>query len=210
MMIGSITSSLILPQQVATFNPRLAQENAQQDAQLKLWLKQKGLTDAQIGSLNSQQRANYLQQMQMSQGGNFSNLGATATGINGLVNASNGNPLAGAQALGIGSLGNANAASMGAVTFGKVNAQAATIISQMMQAGAAIDPAGTAALAQKINGNPTWQMTTNPMYQQTLAQIQPYLQIGAQQNAYIALQQQQQLQAQAAQEKAKKAEKDDA
>jgi penicillin V acylase-like amidase (Ntn superfamily) len=78
-----------------------------------------------------------------------------------------------------------------------------------MQAGAPIDPAGTASLAQKINSNPTWQMTTNPMYQQTLAKIQPYLQVGAQQNAFIAMQIQQQLQLQAAQEKAKKTEKKD-
>lgn len=217
MMIGSITALGGLP---GSFNSPATQQNVQQntqaptEAQFNQWLTQKGLTANQVRGLSTAQKETYLRQMQteIQTQGVYSNFGRPSTAINtnGLVNASLGNPLNGAQALGMGNnLQNANAISMGATSFGKVNAQAAAIIAQMMQAGAAIDPAGTASLAQKINSNPTWQMTTNPMYQQTLAKIQPYLQVGAQQNAFIAMQIQQQLQLQAAQEKAKKTEKKD-
>ena len=99
----------------------------------------------------------------------------TSNTVNGLVTAANGNPLQAVQAMGL-SLPNANAASMGAGGFGKVNAAGASIIAQIMQAGAAIDPAGTMALAQKIGNNPNWGLNNNPLYQQTLSQIAPYLQ----------------------------------
>ena len=218
-MVGSITP---LGGMLGSFNSPTTQQNTQAPtaAQFNQYLLDKGLKPNQISSLSTAQKETYLRELTnkmqtetQTQGiyANFGNLGATASSVNGLMNASTtGNPLTGLQNLGFGgNLPNANATAMGAGSFGKVNAQAAAIISQMLFVGAPIDSPGTATLVQKINSNPTWQMTTNPMYQQTLAQIQPQLEIGAKQNALVAWQQQQQLQAKAAEEKAKKA-KDDA
>lgn len=167
MMTSSITSSIILPSQIAAVSPTNLQQTVQQDAQLSQWLQQKGMTSLQISSLNAQQKAAYLQQMQTSQGA-----GNIVPGVTNLVNAStNGNPLQSAQQFGL-PVPNANSAAMGAIGFNQVNPQAAAIIAQIMRAGASIDPAGTAALAQKISTNASWGLNTNPMIQQVFGEIQ--------------------------------------
>jgi hypothetical protein len=105
--------------------------------------------------------------MQTSQGA-----GNIVPGVTNLVNAStNGNPLQSAQQFGL-PVPNANSAAMGAIGFNQVNPQAAAIIAQIMRAGASIDPAGTAALAQKISTNASWGLNTNPMIQQVFGEIQ--------------------------------------
>jgi hypothetical protein len=167
MMTSSITSSIILPSQIAAMSPTNLQQTAQQDALLSQWLQQKGMTNLQISSLNAQQKAAYLQQMKTSQGA-----GNIVPGVTNLVNAStNGNPLQSAQQFGL-PVPNANSAAMGAIGFNQVNPQAAAIIAQIMRAGASIDPAGTAALAQKISTNASWGLNTNPMIQQVFGEIQ--------------------------------------
>jgi len=209
MMIGSITALGGLP---GSFNSPATQQNTQAptEAQFNQWLTQKGLTANQVRGLSTAQKETYLRQMQteIQTQGVYSNFGRPSTAINtnGLVNASLGNPLNGAQTLGLGgNLPNANAITMGVTSFGKVNAQAAAIIAQILQAGAGVDPVGAFKLKQTIDQNATWQLSTNPQYQFALAQIQPQLQMGQQQFmiSQQQIQDQQRIaQAKAAQEKA--------
>ncbi len=209
-MVGSITPLGMMPNLSATQQNTQQKTQAPTEAQFSQWLTQKGVKP---NTLNSQQRKNYFDQMQtemQTQGiyANFGTSSASSFNTNNLVSATN-NPISTASQVGsIGNLTNGVNPSMFGLSKPAQNI-IATMMRQVAQAG--IASGETSALYQKLMTNPNWSgIAANPLFQEVVAGNKQYLDIGAQQNAYLARQQQQQLQAQVAEEKAKKSKKTDA